>query len=103
MTDKPAPGWAGRAEQWFARVTADGTRAGRVLLWLGHYQVHLLILFAVAGIAYDASGDNFWLGIVSTATITLWVAAFLASFAVHQWRLCERCIAEAPALNPQGA
>lgn len=78
-------------------------RLHRVFMWAGHYHERIILAAIALAIADDLSGRPAILAAAVAVMFVAWFAAFLFGAQRHDRSLCERCISEAPTLNPQGA
>lgn len=73
------------------------------LRWLGHYVFFVLLVVFPLDIANDVLGLPLLLGSVAVIATGTLFTALVSDLVVHQRSLCERCIREAPVLDPQSA
>jgi hypothetical protein len=79
-------------------------RTDRALMWLGHYATHLLLLAIAAAVVNDSLGGHVTAAQYADSALWIaWFAALMAEINRHQGRLCERCIAAAPTLDPESS
>lgn len=85
-------------------VTQDkpGRGDSRVLMWLGHYSVYLMLVALAAALFAEATGTRILPDLVSDLAWIAWMVSVFADWYYHESRLCERCIAATP-LDTQAA
>ena len=72
-----------------------------LLGWLGHYFLYTVAIAVPLSAATTIAGRNItWLLWLTAAAWGVLVVALTADLIYHRTSLCERCIREAPALNP---
>ena len=80
-----------------------GRGDSRALMWVGHYAIYGVLLYAPVTIAATVTGTHIqWLNIATVAALAVLMASVLIQWRYHDQRLCERCIADSP-LDPQAA
>lgn len=82
-------------------TVTSGDRPARFLVRLGHYGPPVFLVFVAWSITLDCGVHPPGALIVISAVAM--IATILAQWGYHDRRLCERCIAAAPALNPDAA
>ncbi len=74
----------------------------RALMWLGHHSAPIVVSWAAASVAYNATAQPSVLTWPDLAVNAVFITSILSDFGYHSDRLCERCIAATP-LDPQAA
>lgn len=85
-------------------TVAEGPRPdSRLLMWLGHYGIWVIIPLVALTLVNDAFrqaiGALDW---IAGGAWVLFIAAAVIDHGYHEERLCERCVAATP-LDPQAA
>jgi hypothetical protein len=93
--------WQNRVGRAWVRY--DGAaRLDPLFMWMGHYYFYFLLAsvpFTAADIVTGYSVG--WIVVLNDVTMFAWITALICEFLRHQDGLCERCIREAPTLNPE--
>lgn len=84
-------------------TSSPGRRDSRLIMWLGHYSTHLLAIVLALSVISDATGRPGFMEWPAAIIWLAWVGTLPLSSPYHDSRLCERCLAAAPTLNPEAA
>jgi hypothetical protein len=89
-----------RVNDWLLR-DRERDRLASQFSWLGHYSLYFLAAATPIAIASIATGRSVtWLAWLAAAAFGVWAFTLTADLLYHQHSMCERCISDAPVLDP---